>query len=687
MFLSVAYYPEHWPEEKWAEDAESMKNCNLDFVRIGEFAWSRMEPKEEDYHFEWLDRAIETLGKAGLRVILGTPTATPPSWLIHKYPEILPVDGMGVRMKNGVRKYYCHTNPIYREYAQKIAGKLAERYGHNPNVYGWQIDNEFGDHDTARCYCDECRKGFIEWCKETYDGDLDKLNKAWGTVFWSQEYSDWGEIDLPYPRRPIGLNPSHLLAYYRFASDQVIEFSNLQVRELRKHISKEQKITTNIIATFWEIDFQKLSKELDFISWDCYTIIDAMSPVRYPDNGPPPPIAFPPRPAMYSLVHDLMRGFKHKPFWVMETAGQDRLIAYHTLAHGGEGMSMFRWRASRFGAEQGLGGFEYHGMFSERFNETKKLGEEFQVVNKEIADHEMKPNVAMLYSFDIGWAYDIAHVYPRSVWVDGVGYWRLMEEYYTAFWEKNIPVELISVDDDWSEYPILVIPTLYITNSEVNQKIEAYVKAGGFIIMGPASALKDWDNVFFEELPPCDNLRNVFGCDFIGHNGFTFTSYSDNSIQMTKEAPFNPEKKYSLERNSTESTGIFYFNRPTERMRLIDAEELAKFSTGQAAMTMNDYGKGRIINLGFSPTKELWNDLVGWLQEEGVVQRYLDTPPGVEAVTQYGKKSYYLFLINHGFSPQSVEVNDSYHNVLSGQLGDSDITIPAHHTIILKKKK
>ena len=686
MFLSVAYYPDHWPEKEWAKDAKNIKACNINGVRIGEFAWSRMEPKEGEFNFDWFDRAIETLGNEGLKVIIGTPTATPPSWLIHKHPEILPVDGMGVQMKNGVRKYYCHTNPIYRKYAQKIAGKLAERYGNNPHVFGWQIDNEFGDHDTVRCYCDACRNGFIEWCKAQYENDLGKLNEAWGTVFWSQTYSEWDEIDLPYPRRPIGLNPSHLLAYYRFASDQVIEFSNLQVRELRKHISTDQKITTNIIATFWEIDFQKLAKELDFISWDCYTIIDAMSPIRYPDDGPPPPIAFPPRPAMYSLVHDLMRGFKHKPFWVMETAGQDRLVAYHTLAHGGDGMSMFRWRGSRFGAEQGLGGFEYHGMFSDRFHETKKIGEELQALSKEITDQEIKPNIALLYSFDMGWAYDIAHVYPRSVWVDGIGYWRLLEEYYTAFWEKNIPVEPVCVDDDWEKYSLLVIPTLYITNPEINQKIEAYIKAGGFVIMGPASASKDWDNVYFEELPPGDDLRDVFGCDFLGGNGFSLAFFGGNEIQMAPDSPFNPEKKYSLETNSTKGLGFFQSNRPTEKMRIIDSEELAQFSNGQTASTIKSYGKGKIINLGFSPTKEFWDDLVGWLQKAGVVQEYLNTPEGVEVVTQRGKKSDYLFLVNHTIFPQSVEIKGAFQDVITGQECDADIVIQPQHTVILKSE-
>jgi len=269
MFFGVAYYPEHWPEENWVRDAKNIRKCGMDGVRIGEFSWSRLEPEEGKFELDWLEKAINILGKAGLKVIIGTPTATPPSWLVHKHPEILPINANGVQMKSGVRKYYCYSNKIYRHYTKNIATKLAERFGDNPHVIGWQVDNELGDHDTVRCYCNSCRNKFIMWCEQKFKS-LDQLNKAWGTVFWSQEYSDWKQIDLAYPRKEIGLNPSHLLDYYRFTSDQVIEFCENQVLALRKHISEEQWITTNVIATYWEIDFQKLAKILDFISWDCY---------------------------------------------------------------------------------------------------------------------------------------------------------------------------------------------------------------------------------------------------------------------------------------------------------------------------------------------------------------------------------------------------------------------------------
>ncbi|MHA2290345.1 MAG: beta-galactosidase, partial [Promethearchaeota archaeon] len=478
MFYGVAYYPEHWPEENWVIDAKNIRDCGMDGVRIGEFAWSKMEPKEGVFDFEWLDKAIKVLGDTGLKVIIGTPTATPPSWLVYKHPEIFPVDANGIQMKSGVRKHYCHSNKIYRKYAKEITTRLAQHYGDNAYVAGWQIDNEFGDHDTVRCYCMSCRNKFVEWCKEKYPS-LEDLNRAWGTVFWSQEYSEWEQIDLPYPRREIGLNPGHLLGYYRFASDQVIEFCDNQITTLRKYVSKEQWITTNIIATYWEIDFQKLAKNLDFISWDCYTIIDATSPIRHPKSSPSPPIVFPPRPEMISFVHDMMRSFSKRPFWVMETAGQDRLVSYHTLAHGGGGVNFFRWKGPRFGAEQSRGGYEYHGIFSNRFNESKQISKELHRISDLLSETEVLSQVGLLYSFDLGWAYDINHVYPRSIWIDGIGYWRLMEEYYKAFWEMNIPIQPVGSNDNLSDLSILIVPCLYLTTTKINEMLSTYVKRGG----------------------------------------------------------------------------------------------------------------------------------------------------------------------------------------------------------------
>ena len=683
MFYGVAYYPEHWPEENWANDAKNIRECGMDGVRIGEFAWCRMEPEENEFDFDWLDRAIQILSEAGLKIILGTPTATPPSWLIHKHPEILPVDANGIQMKNGVRKYYCHSNKIYRQYARKIVTKMAQRYGDNPHVVGWQIDNELGDHDTTRCYCKSCRDSFINWCKNKYRS-LEQLNSEWGTVFWSQEYSRWEQIDLPYPRRQIGLNPSHLLDYYRFASDQVIDFCENQVDSLRKFISKGQWITTNVIATFWEIDFKKLAKTLDFISWDCYSVIDANSPIREPKIGPAPPIVFPPRPEMYSFVHDMMRSFSHKPFWVMETAGQDRLVSYHTMAHGGGGVNFFRWKSSRFGAEQGRGGYEYHGIFSTRFHESKKISEELHHISDLLSGTKYSSQVGLFYSFDMGWAYDISYIYPRSTWMDGVGYWRLMEEYYSAFWKENIPVQPVGLGDDLSAYKVLVIPCLYLTTPEINEKLCNYVEGGGILVVGPASGTKNWFNVYHENIPPDGDLKKLFGCELVGTGGIGFFGNEMNLI-LTKDAPFDSGQEFSCKMKSIKEIGFFSSNRPAEILKPTTARVFGYFSTNQAACTINNYGKGRAIYLGFSPSDKFMSALIAWLKEEEKLTPLMETPPGVETTIRKGENTELTFIINHNFAPATISLKGKYKDVIKDRELHGDVIVAPQHTLTLEK--
>ncbi len=685
MFFGVAYYPEHWPEENWAKDAKNIKKCGIDGVRIGEFSWSRLEPKEGVFDFEWLDKAIKTLGDAGLKVIIGTPTATPPSWLVHKNPEILPVNANGIVMKSGVRKYYCHSNKTYRKYAKIIATKLSQHFGENPHVIGWQIDNELGDHDTVRCYCSSCRNKFIRWCKEKYK-DLNLLNKAWGTVFWSQEYSEWDNLDLPYPQKEIGLNPSHLLDYYRFSSDQVVEFCENQVSSLRKYISKEQWITTNIIPTYWEIDFHKLAKSLDFISWDCYTIIDATSPVRVPKVGPSPPIMYPPRPETISFVHDMMRGISNKPFWVMETAGQDRLVSYHTIAHGGKGVNFFRWKGSRFGAEQSRGGYEYRGIFSKRFHECNQISKELHSITELLLDTKFSAEVGLFYSFDMGWAYDINYIYPRSVWIDAVGYWRLIEEYYAAFWSKNIPIQPVCFEDNLTNYKVIVIPCLYLTKPELNKKLINYVKEGGTLIVGPASGTKDWSNVYLENLPPNKELKDLFGCELIGTGNLGFFG-NDMKVNLTKDAPFAKGQEFSIKTKSTKEIGFFSPTRPAEILDSKTAQIFGNYSTKEGACTINEFGKGKAIYLGFSPDKKFMQELIDWLKSEHKLNPLMKTPKGVEVTRLDSENTQLTFIINHNFVTTTVFLDDKYKDVIQSRIMKGEISIEPQQSLILEKCK
>ena len=354
MFLGVAYYPEHWPEGRWAIDARMMHEANIGAARVGEFAWSRFEPREGEYDFEWMDRAIETLAKEGVKTIMCTPTATPPAWLCHAHPEIYPVDQTGlVSRPFGSRRHYCPTVEIYRDYCRKITLAMVEHYGQHPDVIGWQIDNEVGEVyylDKGRCYCEACRQGFSHWLQAKY-GTLEALNEAWGTIFWSQEYSDWDQIVLP--KRGTGgegLSPSHVLDYYRFSSDSWADFTRIQADILRAH-SGDRWISTNFACgtardlespdmplyqggTIWfpcTVDWRHLSESLDFPAWSSHvTGLTA------------------------SLAADFLRGIREDGRFAVLEGGGPRMRSWGPVARGASGLAPFRWRRPLFGNESGV---------------------------------------------------------------------------------------------------------------------------------------------------------------------------------------------------------------------------------------------------------------------------------------------------------------------------------------------
>jgi len=378
MKLGVCYYPEQWPADRWPIDARMMREAGLSIVRIGEFAWAMMEPVKGHFTWEWLDQVIETLAGEGLQIVLGTPTAAPPAWLVHADPEVLPVDAQGRRRHFGSRRHCCANSPAYRQHTERIVAAMAARYASHLAVIGWQIDNEFGCHDTARCYCPNCARAFRQWLKVRYH-TLDAVNEAWGAVFWSQTYSDWDEIEPPI-LTIAEANPSQVLDYYRFSSDSWLEYQQLQIDILRSAISQssaedspqQQFVTTNLMGIFPDLDYRALANPLDLVTWDSYPTrsADMQSERLYPldEVGSTPAHSYDVGdPAITGFSHDLTRGLKRAPFWVMEQqcgyinnslfntgvrSGAVRLWTWHALASGASAVVYFRWRATLYAQEQ-----------------------------------------------------------------------------------------------------------------------------------------------------------------------------------------------------------------------------------------------------------------------------------------------------------------------------------------------
>ena len=322
LHIGAAYYPEHWPEERWPEDIGLMRALGLSVVRMGEFAWSTFEPAEGQFDFEWLERALVLLAEAGIAAVLGTPTAAPPAWLTTAYPDTLAVDEYGRRAQHGNRCHYCVTSPEYHAAVRRIVEALGERFGGHSNVIGWQLDNEYN----RVCYCERCRAQFQAFLAERY-GSLEALNTRWSTRYWSQTYSAWEQIPLPIG----GHNPGLLLEHKRFITECYRRFQGLQLATLRPHLRPGVWVTHNFMGWYDGFDHYRLSEELDLASWDWYV-----------GSGHNDPLTS-------GAAHDLTRGFKRQNYWVMETQpgcvnwsavnnalnrGETRAMAWHAVAHG-----------------------------------------------------------------------------------------------------------------------------------------------------------------------------------------------------------------------------------------------------------------------------------------------------------------------------------------------------------------
>jgi beta-galactosidase len=461
MRLGVCYYPEHWPEEMWASDARRMAETGITHVRIGEFAWALFEPDPGRYDWAWFDRAIETLAAEGLKLILGTPTATPPKWLIGRYPEILAVDADGKPRGFGSRRHYCFSSPVYRKHCRRIVTEMARRYGEHPAVVMWQTDNEYGCHDTVESYSLAARAAFRAWLAERY-GDVDALNAAWGNVFWSQTYRSFDEVDPP-----VGTvtepNPSHVLDYQRFASDQVVGFNRDQVEILRR-LSPGREITHNFMGAFTAFDHHKVGADIDVATWDSYPLgfLD-MSPApeeqkrRWLRQG---------HPDFQAFHHDLYRGCSDR-WGVMEQQpgpvnwapnnpaplpGMVRLWSLEALAHGADLVSWFRWRQCPFAQEQMHAGLlRIDDQPAPALAEARAVADDLAVL---AGQESRRGQVALIYSYDGQWTHQAQ---PQG---EGLDLLRQTFEAYAVLRRLGLDIDILPPGADLAGYGLVVVPGL-----------------------------------------------------------------------------------------------------------------------------------------------------------------------------------------------------------------------------------
>lgn len=591
--LGVCYYPEHWAESRWEEDARRMRELGISFVRIGEFAWSRLEPKRDHFTFEWLDRAMDVLHAAGLKIVLGTPTATPPKWLVNECPDILPYDENGQPRGFGSRRHYTFSSKTWWRESARIVEKVAERYGSHPGLVGWQTDNEYGCHDTTLSWGEEDRKAFADWLRHRYQS-VDQLNDAWGTVFWSMDLSDFADVALP-TGTVTEPNPATRHDFWRFHSDQIAAYDKMQCEIIRKH-SPGRWITHNYMGFVSDFDHFQAADHLDLASWDSYPIgfiekfpfseteRNRWAETSHPDIAP--------------YHHDMYRGVGRGRFWVMEQQpgpvnwapwnpvpkpGMVRLWTWEALAHGAEVVSYFRWRQADFAQEQMHAGLNLPGSdeLSVGGKEAKQVASELQAFGP-LPDVTQAP-VALVLDYPSYWS---TMIQPQG---QDFRYEELCFRWYEALRRLGVDVDFVRPGGDLKGYKLTLVPCM----THVDEASRAaFQKASGLVVFGPRSGSRDHHFRIPEELPP-GPLRSLTG------------------TRVTQVSTLRPGLTDAV-------TGLIsgHAVRWREYVDAVDCDVVARFANDDPAVTV----KGNAWSLACWPDEPLLQSLMKTLTERADIE-------------------------------------------------------------------
>ena len=661
MWLGVDYYPEQWPESRWPVDAKLMKEAGLGVVRLAEFAWSRIEPDEQKFDFAWLDRAIAVLHDHDIKVVLGTPTAAPPAWLIQKHPDILPVDAALTVKSFGVRRHYCFNNEQYHHYSKTIAAAMGSHYCTNPAVIGWQIDNELGGHDTVHCYCENCAREFRRWLKAQH-GTLADLNAAWGTVVWSQEYSHWDQVPLPWKsvEGTMAHNPSMLLDYFRFASDSVVAYQKMQIDVIRD-LCPRHFITANLMGLFDQIDYFELAADLDFVSWDNFP--------NYCDSSP----------HWAGLSHDVMRGLRGCDFWVMEQQsgaigwnilgrtprpGMIRLWTYQAIGHGAESILYYHWRTAPAGTEQFCQGIlDHHGNPGRRYREIAQVSEEIRKSSVQWSTSCPRNQVAFVLSYPIAWA---LRIQPQNA---ALSYWHEIYRLYEALRKLGVGVEFVGTGCDLAHFKLVLAPLLFIVDRTLAENLKTYVTNGGTLVGTFRSGVKDEHNLV-TTLPLPGLLADIFGIRI------------DECDSMDPGSP----NSLRIPRASTEMRSQTWADIIEPQAAQVLATYAGDYYAGKPAITVNALGKGKAYYIGTSLDAESCTEFLRGIVSDTGVCRLAGVPEGVDAAIRCHDGQQVIFLVNPFKNPAQMELDGKYQSVLEGKTVSGRITIPEYGVMILREE-
>lgn len=653
ILLGTAWYPEQWPESRWDAELGLMQQAGIRMVRIGEFAWSRMEPSEGHYDLDWIDRAITGASKHAIYTVLGSPTPTPPAWMTQKYPEILRMNENGRLAEHGNRQHFNFANVKYREFTRKIAEQMAKRFGRNPWVLGWQIDNEYAEES----YDPDTKAQFQQWLKARY-GTLDNLNARWSTAYWSEWYFDWSQIPI---QTGYG-NPGLLLSWKRFVSDTWRSYQKNQLDVIRANADRRQFITTNMMGWFDGYDHYTVSQDLDLASWDDYVGRGHLDPAA---NG---------------AAHDLTRGFKRKNFWVMETQpgsvnwaninnsldrGEVRAMAWHAIGHGADTVSYWQWRSALNGQEQ------YHGTLLGAdgtpvplYAEVQQLGREFAKAGAALAGTSVKSEVAILHSYDSRWAIQ---------WQKHNSDYNPVAEilsYYRPLRAISQSLDIIPPTATLTQYKLVVAPGLNVLSEAAARNLSDYVKQGGHLVLGQRSAMKDDDNSLQMQRQP-GPLIEVLGGRVEQYYALLGPvpvegQFGSGQARLWAELLSAKDSKTEVLETYGKSNG---------------------WLDGQPAAITRQVGKGRITYIGAWFDEPGMSAAAKWMTDiSGVKPALGPVPDGIEVYPRTGERGTVFILVNLAKTEQSVLLRSEMIDVLEGG-SKQTVTLPQYGVAVLQSSR
>lgn len=624
IYYGGDYNPDQWDDATIEEDMRLFNKAGINLLTLPVFSWSKLEPDEGVYNFEWLDHIIDKIWEHGIYVCLATPTTAQPAWLSARYPEVLPVDIAGRKRTHGMRVFFCVNSLKYRERAAAIAEEMAKRYAHHPALAMWHVSNEYGTY----CYCPTCQARFRVWLKKRY-GTVEELNKRWHTTFWGRIVTSFEEVTLPTELNDdYRFNPTIQLDYMRFVTDSTAECFRNEYQVLKKH-NPEIPVQTNMSGYIKKLDQFTMTKNLDIVGWDNYP---------WPDDPP----------YFVAMKHDIMRGLKGgqsyvlteqspnqqnwQPYNLLKRPGEVRRLSYQAMAHGADTCLFFQMRQSIAGQEKFHGAIISHsGREDTRvFRESTALGKELEAIGDAFLEGRTPAKVGILFDWNNWWALELSSGPSKDM-----DYLKTVSLYYETLFRQNIAVDILPYDAQVDSYDLILAPMLYMTKEGVAERLEAYVKKGGTLVTTVMSGLAD------------ENDRCVFGAypgklkDMLGiwvEETDALRPYEKNHLRLSE--------KLDLSKESYECGFLCDVIHPEGGADVLASYE-DDFYAGTPCVTVNAFGEGKTYYIGTQPEQVFLQELMAKICADCGLKAPYEAEEEVEVTLRVSEKAEVLFVINH----------------------------------------